>query len=577
MNAGALVLGEGLAGRRPIGRRWSATDLAACLATGVIAALIVAYFHDRFWWAPDEGAYAWVADRLANGAVLGRDVQDPHAGYIHFLNAAAMELFGRDFLSLRYPLCVATIAQAVIVFILLRQMSVAIAIVGGVAMASLTFVQFINPTANWYALFLTVVIAALVAAGAGRSRAGLVAIGLAIGMLFLFRQLSGVFVAMGVVAFLIMPAPDAPLDRRRVVIAPLIAAVAGLGLAAYLAAKADLASFLLYGAFPLAVLIAVALKTRLPDRDAIGMMAFMLLGACLGALPLTLYHLAHGTLGMWWQDSIASAVSLTELDFFGQASYAKLVALGMHAFTTGPVGIANGLFWLIVLFAPVILGVAILARLLRGESVHPLAFIGLFYALVSIHYAIPIYALYSVGLALVGLLALSPPRLPRIVASMTALFAVVVGLVWQAGQPLERGLAGTMRGDRIALDALGPAGATVRIAAADCATYDDVLGFIDAKSAPSDTVLALPMGPEFYFLSRRNPPVPYAIAPLGLRTNGDFAYAIERISANPPAVLIFEPGDKYVTPRVQALMDSLRPAYRHCRTVGPFELHARIC
>jgi hypothetical protein len=30
-------------------------------ASLVISAAILIYFHDRFWWPPDDGAYAYVA------------------------------------------------------------------------------------------------------------------------------------------------------------------------------------------------------------------------------------------------------------------------------------------------------------------------------------------------------------------------------------------------------------------------------------------------------------------------------------------------------------------------------------
>jgi hypothetical protein len=44
-----------------------------------------------------------------------------------------------------------------------------------------------------------------------------------------------------------------------------------------------------------------------------------------------------------------------------------------------------------------------------------------------------------------------------------------------------------------------------------------------------------------------------------------------------PAVVIFQPDDKYTTPRVRALMDRLRPHYELCAADAGFELYAPAC
>ncbi len=74
--------------------------LVALLALSANLLLVIG-FHDRFWWAPDEGGYAHVAERILDGEVLNREVQDVHAGYVNLLNAAALGVFGRSMLSLR--------------------------------------------------------------------------------------------------------------------------------------------------------------------------------------------------------------------------------------------------------------------------------------------------------------------------------------------------------------------------------------------------------------------------------------------------------------------------------------------
>src|SRR6478609_1594885 len=86
---------------------------AACVA---FAAVTMWQFHDRQWNPYDDGTYLHVADRIVHGEILNRDVQDMHAGYINFVNASALRLFGNDAVSLRYPLVLMGIANAAMAF-----------------------------------------------------------------------------------------------------------------------------------------------------------------------------------------------------------------------------------------------------------------------------------------------------------------------------------------------------------------------------------------------------------------------------------------------------------------------------
>ena len=61
----------------------------ALVAMLVTSCLLYA-FYDRFWYPPDEGNYAHVAERILDGEILNLQVQDIHPGYISFVNAAAL-------------------------------------------------------------------------------------------------------------------------------------------------------------------------------------------------------------------------------------------------------------------------------------------------------------------------------------------------------------------------------------------------------------------------------------------------------------------------------------------------------
>src|SRR5690349_12605321 len=127
---------------RPAIRRkmlWLA--LVACSAT-----LLLWHFHDLSWYPIDEGNYAHVAERVAAGEILNLQVQDIHAGYINFLNAAAFRLFGADLVSLRYPLVLAALAQAALLYWLIARRDAAVAAIAAIGSLALGVIQFVNPT-----------------------------------------------------------------------------------------------------------------------------------------------------------------------------------------------------------------------------------------------------------------------------------------------------------------------------------------------------------------------------------------------------------------------------------------------
>ena len=132
--------------------------LFGSLAAAAANVAILWEFHDRHWYPSDEGIYAHIAQRLLAGEVMNLDVQNFHPGYVDFVNAAALRVFGMDLLSMRYPLVAAAAVQALVVYRLLARRSLLLGAVGSVAVTALGIVQFLNPTANWYCLSLSTVL-----------------------------------------------------------------------------------------------------------------------------------------------------------------------------------------------------------------------------------------------------------------------------------------------------------------------------------------------------------------------------------------------------------------------------------
>ena len=338
------------------------------LLMAVAAALaIVVHFHDQFWWPPDEGVYAYVADRIVSGDVLYRDVQDLHAGYVQLANAAAFRVWGADLVSLRYPLALATVAQTVLVFLLLRPRGALMAFSAALAAAALTFVQFLNPTANWYALFVAV-LATMVLAWPTRSPARLVSVGFLLGALFLVRQLSGVLFAIGALTYLLYQAhATAAVLGQRAVLARSLVAVMTLGLASYLVANAELFGALLFGLFPLLILVWAFRNLKPPDRVVAQLIGWLFAGALLAVAPLVIYLGSHGAIVDWLRDSFATANRMTKLEFISASGYLDLLllAVGNVVRPVDGVGVVNGLFWICLIVAPVLVGGLTLRHLRR--------------------------------------------------------------------------------------------------------------------------------------------------------------------------------------------------------------------
>ncbi len=60
--------------------RLSAAEIVAAGGSVAVVCALLWYFHDRFWWPPDEGVYAYVAQRILAGDRLHLDLIDLHGG-----------------------------------------------------------------------------------------------------------------------------------------------------------------------------------------------------------------------------------------------------------------------------------------------------------------------------------------------------------------------------------------------------------------------------------------------------------------------------------------------------------------
>lgn len=545
------------------------------------SAAILIYFHDRFWWPPDEGAYAYVAARILAGDVLNRDIQDIHMGYVNFFNAFAFRLFGDQLVSLRLPLVAAGFIQACILFLLMQPHGKTAAMAAAITLTALSFIQFLNPTAHWYALFLMISIIGCLRWMSRDNWWRIVLVGFLLGTLILFRQLSGAIAAIGVMTYLLCEAPKGATGKDTI-LGRILIAVMFIALGVYLVTKTDLSAFLLFGIWPLALLVREAFRISATNREVARQLAGLFFGGMTAAVPLLAYHIHYGSLGTWYADTVLAAFKLTGFDFISQPRHFVYATNGvLQIVAMESIGsVINGVFWISLVLATPVLGILLLtAGMRRGGSeaaYHPLPFLALFYSLVSVHYQIPIYLFYTVGLTLVGvlwMLTVSATR-RRWVASVYALFLAASGLYYQAAQPLSRGWAGIFNGVRLELVAAeGLPRVGLAIEPNDIEIYRHISGLVDREVAADQTILAIPANAEIYYLTDRRSPFRFFNSALGMLDETELADALKTMRDHPPKLVFHRPKDKYNTPFGDTLIAFVRKNYALIESFDGFDVY----
>lgn len=544
------------------------------LAAMAVGLAVLLHFHDRFWWAPTEGAQAIYAERLLNGAL--RDVP-PDA--VHWVNALAFKLFGADLVSLRYPLLALTLIQSALAFWLLAERGVLIAFVAALALSCLTFVQFLAPVAPWYALFLCLLIVAVLSDSRGERRGSLELVGFLLVLLFLFQPLAGVLAALGVLCCLLLQEQRHP-GRERAVLARGLLLVSFVGLALDLRASFDLVTAVLFGTAPLLLLGTAFIMTRLGTACVLRLLLRLALGVLLALAPLVAFLLTQGSPMDWGAKLLAAGLAPAVTGLAEGPEVADLLQLSVAAIAAGGQGAAllNGLFWAALLLLPGALGLLLLFALWRGaeEGRAPLPVVACFFAVISAASGTPLGLFYSAALTLMALLFLAGARgrLRRFALAVGGVALALVGLSYQAGQPLSRGWDETVAGQtRTVVAPLGLPRASLTVPAEEAALYGLLVNLIERHSAATEEILALPANPELAFLSGRTSALGIVDAARRLNDPRDPEEMAARLAQRPPRLLIVRPGDAYNTAAVRRLVEGLRHRYRLVETAGGFAVY----
>lgn len=532
--------------------------------------LIVYFYHDKFWWPPDDGAYAYVADLINQGAVLNRDIQDIHMGYINFTNAYSLKLFGDDFISLRYPLMILTVLQSVFICYLFTAANKMSALIAALLMSSLTFVQFINPTANWYALFLITLIIFTLQITTPATKFRIELIGFLLMTIFLYRQPSGVFAGIGTISYLIYEADHSTNinNLSNKLLARVILGVFLALLVIYLFKKTNLYGALVFGSWPILVLALQIKDTRVSNVSTLRFLYRLSIGSIAGILPLIVYHIKHDSLQVWFEDTVLIAFKLTSFDFFNNYSYDFMLSYSINSIVMfeNIASVINALFWITILLTPVFYGALLIKRLQQDKNtIEPLGYIPIFFMLVSIHYQIPIYLFYSVALTLVAILWLLQNLKTRIAitANIFLLVICILGLFFHAGQPLARGLAGTLNGERhMERESCGLEHCSIKADPDTVRKYQRLVTLALDHTEADDMILTIPFNPEINYLSKRVSPIRFFNTALGIYSIEELNKVIAILGQNRTKLVFYDARDKYNTKLSNKLVDYIKEHYQ---------------
>ena len=557
------------------------TTVAAFIAVAAINALLLWGFHDRYWYPVDEGVYAHLAERVLEGQVLHVDIVDFHPGYGDFLNAAAFRVFGIDLLSLRYPLIAGALLQSLFVFALLQRRSLLLAACAAVGSIALGVIHFLNPTPHWYALFGTCCLLYWMSAAPRADWIRLVGAGFIVGAITLFHQLLGVLVGAGVLVVALKEQSGEAHGRHRFVGQSLLVFVL-IGLVAYLmrSPAMEFSGVLLFGCWPLAILLRSVRTMRAANGDACRVVLLLASGALLSSVPLLVYCAAHGSWRETFSDSVFAALSLGVRSTDAQPWYAFLALAGLFQALTPstPVEFVNGVFWAVLPLLAAINGVLTLtAAQDRNTEMNALPILSAFYAVSTLYMQDSIYLFFSAGLSLAAVLwwLSARPRTGRILGAVAAAVLSAVAVVFHAGQPATRSNLELLRGVNVLsgrwtapLDR-----ANLRLDAVEQSSYAALVNVIETNGAPGAPIFAVPNDSTLYFLSQRPNPFRFYNTGLSIHNTNELNAVLDRLRTEPPRLVTFRPADQYNTWSSRAVMEYIRKHYDRIDSVGGVEVY----
>jgi hypothetical protein len=483
--------------------RWRRTWcewVGPALFVTVVVSVLLWLVHDQYLYVKDEGYFGYLAQQVAAGRVFGVEIYDIHGGYQTWLNALMFRVFGEDLLHLRYPVMLMTLLQAVLVVYLCRSVGWMIAASVGMASVMVGFLFLPLPSPNLYAVFGAFVVGHLLAS-TSFSWWRVFLIGGVIGLVFMFRHPSAVFIGIGVMMHFLYQSRAIESSRSRLPGWIAIAA-SSLLLGYYLWFTFEPFAFVLFGTAPVVVLALLFGRVR-SGLEWRGIVIPAVIGFCAALLPMVMYQWSRGDVWVWFRTAFLDARSLTDLEFFSEQTYIHLVARYTAHFVEGA-GIEIlpylAIYWLALFSLPLILGFQLVQRIRLRQDIPALAWVALFFAVGAIYYQNLGYYLYVVPPLLVAVawfLQTAAPHYRHLFAAC-ALFIGTVSCVFGFG-------LSSYQQDTVPS---GFANASLQTTPDEQRHLQAMVHLVQASAAEGESVFAFPLASEIYYFSKRQSPFP---------------------------------------------------------------------
>jgi hypothetical protein len=543
--------------------------ISVLITVMLINASLLWWYHDRTWAGPDDGQLAHVAERILAGEVLHRDIQDVRPGYVNFVNAAALYVFGPSLVSLRYPLALIVLVQSMLLFFLFRSHGSVMAGAISLGSVALGVLHYINPNHHWYALFFTILLICHLAWAPRTSRWYLPLAGLLIVTVGLTRHLTGAFVGMGTLSYLLFEEsrnlkisyPWREQWMGRLLCGSMLAL-----LSLYLLRSTDVAAFLMFGLWPVAFLAWQLTTAMGPNNRTIRICAGLLLGIVIGALPLLAYHVMNGSLAAMIDDNFVRALDVLNWDHTKKLNYWMLPFAGVIEFGNHPglSSLLDALYFLALPFFAALNGFVLLLAVRRRPLTISLALpvLAAFYSLVSLFHQIPVYLYLTVILSIAGSLWVLVALKPRWKLPMSAMLVVLSGgsIAFQAGEPITRSIMDHIRPAKTELfDSRGQLPKVdLWINENSLEAYKKVVRIIEEETHQGDYIFAVPNNSELYFMTERRNPFRFFSTDHGVLSETEVQGVIQRLERLRPRIITFSPGDTRNTTHSLAIMEHVR-------------------
>ena len=550
-------------------QKQSLTWISVLIAVSLINAGLLWWYHDHTWWERDEGQLAHVAERILDGQVLHRDVQDVRPGYVNFINAAALYFFGPSLLSLRYPLVLIALVQSVLLFFLFRSRGAVLAGTLSLSSVSLGVLHFLNPNHHWYALFFTILLICHLVWTPRASRWYLPLAGVLIVTVGMTRHLTGAFVGMGTLSFLLLVEAQEnsqPLLFREQWIGRLLCGSMLALLSLYLWRSTDFIAFLMFGLWPVGFLAWQLQTVSVSNNRVFRIFGGLCLGMAIGALPLLTYHVVNGSLGAMIDDNILRALDVLNWKLGEEVKYWMLPLGGVMQFRNSPglFNFLNAMYFLTVpLFAA--LNGFLLLLVMHRRTLHislVLPILAAFYGLVSLFIQIPIYLYWTSILSIAGSLWILLALKPQWKVPMSAMLVVLSGvsIAFQAGVPIRSSIMDLVSTEKPELfdSRRHLPKVDLWIRGNSLEAYKKVVQIIEEETQQDDYIFAVPNNAELYFMTERRNPFRFSCTDHGVLSKAEVQNVIQTLERLRPRIITFSPSSQRNTTQSLAIMEHVR-------------------